>query len=1225
MFNDLDITEERLVHKLTSDDFHNLCRDFLIAKYQFHLGKGINEFGKAIAKNKPKSGTPDVYFINNYNEYIFCEFTTQEECTFDKLKGDLTKCIESKQKGVPVVKVILVYIGQILNPKDESLLREIASQNIIDIEIFSKDQLKYELTYHFQDLRLKYLSIPKDSHVIFSIDAFKEKENGNKFSTPLNERFYGRSQELLGLSNVFQYNDILVVSGPAGVGKTHFSLELLRNIKDDYQGYEILVISSFGTQFELKELQQNFRPNLNVILLIDDANRYLNIDSFINYFRSVNINFRMIFTVRDTNLGQIISFLKESKHKLDFLVEEFTNPSEAEIEAILTDIGIPTSSCLHNIIRVSNQNPRLALMIGNEVLKRNDCNALGDIIKIYSTFYESNLGEFTDSEKLGLALISFFHGLNSLDYNLITFLENDLHIKNVDFFGDLIKMDLKHKILVIMPNKEGYFYKLPDQNIMAYFFCKYLVFENGEVLTKLLFKFGITFHGLVNDSLGALKTYFGYRNLQPKLHKIISSTLELFGTDIYQKAQFISYYSEFIPNESYLFIANNFEKIDSFDNRSIPAYVKKNPIYWKEYNVFLRISDSFEGDSKALINMIGFVVEYHASNKEQRSGVIELLKKVYFYHQEDFFDNYSVQRELLEHLIDDINDNSESRDSSIEILEQIAGLFLKIIAAPCKYRLNSLGQIHATYVGDCEELLGARKLVWQFLIIGIVKDFRKYYSIFKEATEFHFEKIESQLLIKESTIVLKLMEDNFNPNRFSQNFVFHSYCNLVCKSKEKVSLDIQIIESFKTPIFENFQILSNSYFELPKKRQKRVDNNKIFFARVMSYTVADFQKLYIDLIEIIDANVGVDTVNENWSDLLLSLSTLNTPLLIKLLQLTIENGNSSNVSPHFFLPIWLDNSNDERDVFNLLAYSTYKLKGDWLWYYFMVCEQLDTHTYKRLLKCVSEEPIQTIQKVEGIERYELLKKGAFIEIFSIISKKEKWHLESSFFEFSERFLDNKRLLFDIYIKSLDKNYDFQLLNFKRVFVIYPDLLDWVLKKLYRHGTDNILEKTISSSKDLGFLRNDYKYFSRIITHSCIYDDGFMISRKLLEKLLKVKSVDEEELIIEYFNEIIKKRIDNGRFVNKVFNTILEYVPSIYYRVFKTLFDNEIQFSVFRQVPIHKITYFYNPKYVNYLAKNEQDFIDRLIELIPKGFKYNKYRTFLTEKKIYPRFQSQTVD
>ena len=110
---------------------------------------------------------------------------------------------------------------------------------------YSLDVLANEIFLHHKNIACDYLGLPLDTGQVVSMNKFVEEyDNGKqKLATPLAGVFFHRDEELKDIKSKLADNDILIISGPAGVGKTKLALQSISKFIESHLDYNSFTIS----------------------------------------------------------------------------------------------------------------------------------------------------------------------------------------------------------------------------------------------------------------------------------------------------------------------------------------------------------------------------------------------------------------------------------------------------------------------------------------------------------------------------------------------------------------------------------------------------------------------------------------------------------------------------------------------------------------------------------------------------------------------------------------------------------------------------------------------------------------------------------------------------------------------------------------------------------------------------------------------------------------------
>lgn len=200
---------------------------------------------------------------------------------------------------------------------------------------------------------------------ILSVNEFINDSN-NGLSPSLDKTFSSRDNEIEELKNIFTSNNIIILYGKSGVGKSKLAIELLKNIEDDEN--RIKCIKARGP-FDYNDLLR-IAGNTDYFL-IDDADKFADVQTIMNYLK----NKKIIFTIRDYELFNFISKLDDLEiNYFKYELKPFTD--EAIDKVINENIGPCNNTFLVKLNELVKGNIRLAFMVAETCKK----------IKIYQLY-----------------------------------------------------------------------------------------------------------------------------------------------------------------------------------------------------------------------------------------------------------------------------------------------------------------------------------------------------------------------------------------------------------------------------------------------------------------------------------------------------------------------------------------------------------------------------------------------------------------------------------------------------------------------------------------------------------------------------------------------------------------------------------------------------------------------------------------------------------------------
>ncbi|MBW2741419.1 MAG: hypothetical protein JRE64_21825, partial [Deltaproteobacteria bacterium] len=258
------------IRELEGGAFQKLADAYIHKKGYNH----INTIGSVIGSDKVRKGTPDTLVSFPNGKFVFAEYTTQKDDVYGKLDKDLDKCLSEDKTGVPIEKIeeVVFCHTSTLSAKEESALVEKAQKNGIKISTFGIGPISYDLYQKYPGLSRDFLGVEIDTGQILPPDEFITSWNKNRLATRLDTSFHFRDEEVKIVLQGIESNNLFIVSGRAGIGKSKLVVECCERFKQNHPEYEVLCILNRGPDL-FEDLRVYFSEPGNFLIFVDDANR----------------------------------------------------------------------------------------------------------------------------------------------------------------------------------------------------------------------------------------------------------------------------------------------------------------------------------------------------------------------------------------------------------------------------------------------------------------------------------------------------------------------------------------------------------------------------------------------------------------------------------------------------------------------------------------------------------------------------------------------------------------------------------------------------------------------------------------------------------------------------------------------------------------------------------------------------------------------------------------
>ena len=468
-------TIKQKILQLDAGSFQNLCDSYL-SKIGY---QDIVSLGGKAGTRKTTLGTPDTYFITPDGKYIFVEYTTQIEGLFKKIKEDLAKCLDESETSIShndILEIIYCHTSANLRPSQDKDLKDFCQNVGIKLILIGIDKLAIDIYNNYRILARDFLGISIDSGQILTLDDFIEEYNSNKLAAPIDTEFLFREKEIEDINKAFEENNIVILNGVAGTGKTRLALHYAKNYIDSHNA-KLYCISS-----KALEIYEDLKLFLNTpeeyILVIDDANQLsVRLEHIINYanMQSKGFNVKILITVRSYALQKVLNNIQAKASCSVININLFTDD---EIKKLLeTSLNILNQEYQEKIIEIAEGNARIAILAGKLACQSKNLNSINDASQLYDDYFGVYLNdEIGCNEDLAIcagivAFLETFH-LDYIDNNILTILK-EKGINKEQFIENIKKLH-EREIVDIYNDKAVKF----SEQCLSNYFLKYVFFNN---------------------------------------------------------------------------------------------------------------------------------------------------------------------------------------------------------------------------------------------------------------------------------------------------------------------------------------------------------------------------------------------------------------------------------------------------------------------------------------------------------------------------------------------------------------------------------------------------------------------------------------------------------------------------------------------------------------------------------------------------------------------------
>ena len=514
----IDQIEARLL-ELDGGAFQRLCNAYLRKKGYDQ----INSLGSVPGSDKARKGTPDTFVPLPNGKYLFAEYTTQQDRLHAKLDGDLDKCLDERKCGLPTAKierVVFCHTSQLTPQEHESLATKCQNAGI-NFEVSGLSVIASDLYEKYPGLARDHLQVEVDTGQIVSAEEFVRAYGRNGLATPLNTAFRFREKEISDAMRALETQNLLLVTGRAGVGKSRFALECCARFAAAHSSYVVRCIFNRGPDI-YQDLRVHFSQPGRYLILVDDANRMSHFEYVLQLLASdgEQTQVKIVATVRDYAVGKIKNRSVSSGGVAELELKPLDDKQIKEM--VRDEYEITNELYLQRIAHVAHGNARLAVMAAIVACHEDRLSSIDDVTKLYDEYYASNRADLQELDDRSLlkvaAIVAFFRNVDRTNSALMDAISTSFAVSPEDFWRGATRL---HQ-MEILDMCENEIVRVSDQVLATYMF--YLAFFRERALSfgDLLANFFPQHQGRFVDSIFPVLDAFDGRAIVRAMRPYVS-------------------------------------------------------------------------------------------------------------------------------------------------------------------------------------------------------------------------------------------------------------------------------------------------------------------------------------------------------------------------------------------------------------------------------------------------------------------------------------------------------------------------------------------------------------------------------------------------------------------------------------------------------------------------------------------------------------------------------
>ena len=974
--------------------------DAYLARFR---GWRIQSWGTMVGADKDRTGVPDAYCQLPDGRFVFLAYTTAEHGLTAKLTKDLTDCITRTQPTIPPQQV--ERIGLVFNrrcpPETAFALREQARVAGYLLELISIDELA-RMIWDYPPLAYDLINLDLGRGQLVHAPDFIAIYGRQLGATPLTHSLVGRAAEQADFRTKLDESDLLIVTGPAGVGKTQLVLTVAEAYcAEQPDQRQLFVVYDKKSADFIDELQAALRPGQQVLVLADDANRVS------PYFRALLAEqltrpagtLKVMATVRDYAREAVQKAAAKNPHTV---IEVKPLTDEAIKELLSAEpYGIKNENYVRRIQELSDGRPRLAIMSADIAHKTQRLQSLHNVSDIYEGYFGPILKELTTRQNslLGkvLALIYFFRIVRQDNTELAQEIEAAFSITPAQFWE--AAQELHDAELAEI--HEDHIAKTADQILGSYVFYKsFLTTRPALSYAKLLLTFFGQWQHRVTDTLHGALNDFGFATIEPRIVNPVSEWLRQPELPESSRWKFYHVFWPFLISQIVREAKAQLTAIPwpTFRPENYPVPESNNHAYLHESPLFEVLKDLCQHPINELPTAFALLIEFAAKHPDHFPKALESLRSAAKFNSHHYRQHgLHIPTTLLQVL------TAGTHETTAAAFYRWLTAHIIPACLTTEFQTISSGRKRNSIVWSREELPEAESTeAWRDAL------WRQLFALYTANSELALQGIQQYLQQRHGSVsgpawrrwdaqrLVPFLDAHLDPGTFLHCRLVHHYCHWL--DGRTPDLDTQSLrQKFTNPLYRRYNVLA---YDQPYQRTSEKKLNRLYGDKLDEYirlrtkslhfrTLPAYTKLLDDchqLLRYLQNATGPANergqILDSLAEILTELAERDSQLFSRAITYLHSTGNAGGFHPWKAIRTFAQH--DFEANYQLISAHEYKGKAVWqrLFLTHLPAEKASLAWLQELYRVYQSEQI-TYFEFHGLTQYETLSDTLYPDLLTI--------------------------------------------------------------------------------------------------------------------------------------------------------------------------------------------------------------------------------------------------